>query len=521
MKRRSFIKIASSASVPLFLNGTQLLAMEKTSIFNAVSNNSDKVLVLIQLGGGNDGLNMLVPLNSYDTLANHRSNIMLPQNSLLGLDDMSAFHPVMTGLKQTFDDGKLAIIQGVAYPDQNRSHFRSTDIWNAGSSAEVFSDTGWLGRHFDAQVTDYPTNYPNDDYPDPFALTIGSFLSETCQGAAANYSLAVGDTEDLARLDEGVVSDVVDDGTYYSVELAFLKNALRQTNAYSDVLIGADAGGNNMADYPENNSLANNLKTVARLISGGLQTKVYVLSLGGFDTHANQTEAGDPTMGDHASLLKSLSDAIRAFQEDIRLLGVEERVVGMTFSEFGRQIKSNLSTGTDHGTAAPLMVFGSCVNPGFIGESIEIPDQIEAGAGMPMQYDYRSVYGSILMDWFDLSEALVKDLLFDDFQYLPIISDGCRSIVSTNNPISTSAGVNNYPNPFSASTRIVFNLSTSGHTKVSVFDSLGKEVSILANQKLNAGQHELYFEGGGLPSGTYFYRIQSGSFQKVKAMTKI
>ena len=193
-----------------------------------------------------------------------------------------------------------------------------------------------------------------------------------------------------------------------------------------------------------------------KLISGGLQTSVYTVSLGEFDTHANQVLNGNTTTGTHANLLQTLSEAITSFQADLEMLGVDDRVVGMTYSEFGRQIKSNNSLGTDHGTAAPLFIFGNCVNGTIIGENYEIPDEVPVQAGVPMQYDFRSVYGTILMDWFGVEETQVQDLLFEDFQHLPIFNQSC--LVHTDNPLfDNQIQSYNYPNPFDNWTTIHFN----------------------------------------------------------------
>ena len=221
---------------------------------------------------------------------------------------------------------------------------------------------------------DFPEDYPNDDCPDPFAITLGSIVSETCQGPSTNFSMALVDPENLTTIIEGAEGSL-DLDTCYGYQLDFLRTAVKQTNAYSESIETAADNGNNMAQYPGDNRLAEQLRIIAQLISGGLQTQVYIVNLGGFDTHAAQV-ADSTTTGNHANLLETLSGAVAAFQEDLQLLGLDERVVGMTFSEFGRRIRSNDSLGTDHGTAAPLFVFGSCINPAIIGENPEIPDVV-------------------------------------------------------------------------------------------------------------------------------------------------
>ncbi len=491
-------------------------AMPKTSIFSAISDENDKVLVLIQLNGGNDGLATITPLDQYDKLANARGNILIPQSSLLDAGSNNAFHPSMTGVKSVFDDGRMAVVQSVGYPNQNRSHFRSTDIWTSGSPANEAWTTGWLGRKFEVDAPDYPEGYPNTEYPDPFAITVGSLVSETCQGSAVNYSLAINDPFNLNPLLD--LEGSTAPNTPYGDELTFLRQTIEQTNAYGEVITAAAEGAQNLADYPsaDANPFANQLKNVARMIAGGLQTKVYIVSLGGFDTHANQV-GDNPAQGNHATLLLWLSDAIKSFQEDLVLLGLDQRVLTMTFSEFGRRIRSNDSLGTDHGDAAPLMLFGSCVAPGFIGDNPEIPDDPAVGDAVAMQYDFRNVYGSVLKDWFDIAEEDVKNLLFPEFSPIPII-EGCETTSTGEvNPVLEAVA---YPNPFSKQVNVRF-ASGQEHVKLSLFNGMAQELEVLVNKKLNAGEHEFSFDGSELPTGTYYFHLQlEGGRQKTKLVIK-
>ncbi len=514
MKRRNFIQ-TTGLSLSLLLNGFKLRAMPKSSIFSAISSENDRILVLIQLNGGNDGLSMITPLDQYDKLANARSNILIPQGSLLDVGFNQAFHPSMTGIKSVFDEGKMGVVQAVGYPNQNRSHFRSSDIWTSGSPATEVWTTGWLGRYFQQGQPDFPEGYPNADYPDPFALTLGGNVTETCQGTAANFSMAINDPFNLSPLTTG--GNDVPPSTPYGEELAFLRQSIESTNAYSDGITEAADNGSNMATYPDDNALAQQLKNVALLIAGGLQTKVYVVNLGGFDTHAGQVVL-DPTLGTYSELMQLLSDAVTAFQQDLSLLGIEKRVVTMTFSEFGRRIRSNDSLGTDHGDAAPLMLFGSCVKPGFIGESPEIPDNPEVQEAVAMQYDFRNVYGSVLMDWFEVAETDVQNLLFPDFSYIPLV-DGCNVSATMQLPVPDMV-FTPYPNPFNGEVNVTFQ-SGNEHVRLSVFNSAGQELNVLINKRLNGGEHTVKFNSSGLASGNYYFhlRLDNGR-QKTKLVVK-
>ena len=520
MQRRNFIKSAgaTAVSLPILLNGLRLSAMSQSALFNMIDPESDKVLVLIQMNGGNDGLNMIIPRDQYSGLAAVRSNILIPENELLKVDDLTGFHPAMKALKVLYDDARVGVVQSVGYPNQNRSHFRSIDIWTSGSPAEKFWNTGWLGRHFEEQYPGFPEGYPNGQHPHPFAITMGSIVSETCQGTIANYSMALEDPFNLFPLFESE-GDVRPD-TPYGNELDFLRTSIAQTNAYSEKITEAANLGSNQAEYAEGNRLARQLKNVALLISGGLQTKIYVVNIGGFDTHAAQVVEGNPMVGEHATLLEMVSNAIATFQNDLKAQGLEHRVVGMTFSEFGRKIRSNESLGTDHGTAAPLILFGSCIRPGMLGENPEIHRDVHPSEGVPMQYDFRDVYGSLLVDWFELEESAVRSLLHENFQKLPIIED-CRMTTSAQAPLLDDFKIEAWPNPFDGWAQIGFTLERPAWVRLSLFNAIGGEEQVLTNQNLGAGAHQIPLEGSRLPVGTYFYRLQIGNQVRTKRLVKV
>ncbi len=521
MNRRTFIKNTGAAvTLPVILNGLNVSVFAKPLLFSFANDAADRVLVLIQLNGGNDGLNTIIPLDQYHNLYNARPEIIIPENKVIPITDTLGLHPIMTSMKALYEDGHLGIVQSVGYPNQNRSHFRSMEIWSTASPANQFWNTGWLGRYLDEQFPGYPNGYPNDRYPAPFAISMGFSVSATCQGAAANISLSLNDPFTLRHIAENTSTEDV--GTRYGEELAFIRSTVGQTNNYADSILAAANHGINHVAYPDT-ELAQQLKNVALLIAGGLQTKIYVVSLGGFDTHANQANSSDPMQGKHAELLRTLSDAISAFQQDIKQAGLEHRVIGMTFSEFGRQIRANQSNGTDHGTAAPLLLFGACVQPHIWGENPEIPAEVEEQEGVPMQYDFRDVYGSVLMDWFGLPEENARNLLYPDFRYLPIIRN-CNAPAeqafglktADESPLETYS----FPNPFTDATTIYFT-SEEEQVRLSLFDSRGNEIKQLINQRLSAGEHQINFDGRHLPPGNYYYHLVIGKKLKTKRVVKV
>ncbi len=243
--------------------------------------------------------------------------------------------------------------------------------------------------------------------------------------------------------------------------------------------------------------------------------------MGGFDTHGGQVNAGDTASGGHANSLKQVSDAITAFMKDLKGLGVDDRILGMTFSEFGRRIVSNGSLGTDHGAGQPVFVFGNAANTGILGNTPDLPATMDVEAVIPMQYDFRSVYSSILRDWFCVPPADVQTMLLNNYQYLPFIkSTACNNTITGLNNIGTNL-ILNYPNPFVDSTAITYTTS-GGHTLVQVFDVAGHLISVLVDQVYaGPGTYTITFTTTNLASGIYYARFQNGSVQQVKTMLKV
>ncbi len=517
MKRRDFLKKAgiTVATAPIAFNSLQIQSIGNTLLMGKDGPNNDRILVVIFLNGGNDGLNTFIPLDQYDNLANVRSNIIIPKNKILAGNATGGFHPSALGLKKLFDDGLLGIVQSIGYPDQNRSHFRSTDIYNSASAAATYVDSGWLGRWMDLTYPGYPDGYPNADTLDPIAVTMISQVSEVCQGLSVNYSYPVEDPFNNSSLPLGAQSPAPD--SPYGDELSFLRQTINQSNQYSTIVKAKANQGTLSLTYPDTN-LGNQLRNIALLISGGSQTKVYYATMGGFDNHSNQTDAADTTLGNHADLLKELSDAIHAFQTDMKAQGFSKKVLGMTYTEFGRRIRSNGSFGTDHGTAAPSFLFGECVVPGVLGNSPTISPTVSQNEGVPMQYDFRSLYGSILKDWFEVPQGTIDDLLFDNFQHLPILSP-CDT-VGNQEIFGTTMTATITPNPFKSHPEVVFTAETRTRTVIQIFDAMGSMVLHVADDKYEPGEHHISINTTPLAAGIYYCRITAGSAQKTIRMVK-
>lgn len=516
MKRRSFLKngALASLSLPFVQNGFSMQAIAK-QLFDVPKSAEDKVLILIRMNGGNDGLNMVFPRDQYAELVVQRSNILVPENQILPLTTDVGLHPKMTGLQTLFNEGKLSVIQNVGYPEPNRSHFRSMDIWTTGA-LDINQTSGWLGRYFDSAYPNFPDAYPNVDYPDPFAISMGSEVSSTCQGLMGNFSHAVSDPFNSSNL---LLTSVTNDGTYYGGQIEYISTLINQTNEYGQQISSAAAAGNSLSNmYDPLNPLAVQLKYIAQMISGGLKTKVYILNVNGFDTHDAQVDQNDVNEGVHANLLKRISDAVRAFQHDLQLLGLEQRVAGLTFSEFGRQVASNGSFGTDHGDAAPILLFGACVGNGIIGANPQIPNQVNNQAGLPMNIDFRDIYASILKDWFEVDQQVIQSLFEQNITYYDLLQ-GCTNSVSEK-PIIAQQKPLVFPNPSLGQHHLKF-VSGQEYLEVFLIDQNGKVLQKSFEGQLDDGQQILSLEIHTLKAGAYYYLLKSGSRQELVSFQKL
>jgi uncharacterized protein (DUF1501 family) len=425
MKRRDFLKNSSSGVLlPFLLQGLPIRAMAGTPLLHKLQPymDDDRVLVLVQLSGGNDGLNTVIPLDQYAAYHSARGNIALAENKVLKLAGApwAGLHPAMIQLQQLIQEGRAGVIQSVGYPKPNFSHFRATDIWMTAADSDKILSTGWAGRYLDLVFPDFPQNYPRRGMPDPLAIQIGSVVSPTFQGPAFMMGLAISNPSSFYTLIDD--KPEIDVNTRWGEQLAYIETMSIKTDQYAAVIKAAALKVSKQSDqYPAKNPLADQLKIVARLIAGGLKTKIYMVNTGSFDTHARQTDTSDTTTGAHAALLKRVSESIAAFMVDLDQLGVGNQVMGITFSEFGRRIKSNASGGTDHGAAAPMLCFGNQLKSSILGSSPILPASATANDNIAMQFDFRSVYATLLQNWLLLDPADVQKVLGGKFALLPLV----------------------------------------------------------------------------------------------------
>ena len=532
MKRRDFMRLSGLGAAGAFLlNGFPASSMSYDALFKSFNCElfEDRTLVLIQLKGGNDGLNTIIPIDQYDQYVNIRpdihisdtgSNGFINLDSTLPLFDQIGLHPSLLGFKSLYDAGKMNVIQAVSYPNQNRSHFRSTDLYmtgedgNAGLSA---SNEGWMYRFLTSK-------YNQDNFQDPLGLQLGSKKPSVGFHTEGEHQVSINisgqDPQGFYSLISGIGNEFLTNvpNSHYGANLDHIMGVELGMNIYAQRITDVFNSGTNSVNvtYPDTD-LANQLKTVARLISGGSKTKIFLVELSGFDTHNNQIDLGQSHLGKHADLLTELSEAVVAFQADMEGLGKSDDVVAATFSEFGRKAVQNGSYGTDHGTLAPMFVFGSNITAGVSGTNVDL-STIQNDQLTGYQHDYRQVFSTLIQDWLGGTDYCIQSS-FPTYastipSMLPIIDqavpDGCLNDVLNVQTIS-ELELSVAPNPARDVTYIQTKYVID---EVIVLNANGQQV--LRQDSFDANDHSHRIELDDLSTGNYFVKILSSSFGQVQ-----
>lgn len=551
------------AALPITLGGIPMKLMADNSLTRMASQSTnDRVLVILQMHGGNDGLNAVIPVTDYDQYYFRRPNIAIPlKNSVrkvINLDStlptnaQVGLHPDMLGMKDLYDRGRMAIVQGVSYKNNNGSHFRGRDISFMGGSFDDYLSSGWIGRYLRQEFApkSYPADFPNPEMLDPLAIEMGSDVSLIFhQAGNIPTSISINDPKGFAELVgglQGFKDDGVDPRGYpptalgnspYGKEITWILGLEQKSKDYAQRLYEVfQKSKTPTVAYPEiypfnaptgskSNGLSQQLKLVARLLEGGAKTKVFMVKIGGFDTHAGQVESFDPTMGTHAALMYHISSAMQAFQNDLRARGLEDRVLTVTTSEFGRRVASNGSYGTDHGTGGPMYIFGKGAQPGVTGK---VPDLTKDN--VDMQYDYRQVYASLLRDWMLVSDTKINtDIFFKNFLNGPK-EEGTGNYENLTLASQVISGVQNdfvaerfelmdcFPNPAKESTTIRYKINNTNHVQLNLLDANGRNVKSLVNGQQDEGEHSVQVLLNDLPAGIYLYHLKTGFLNETKKL---
>jgi uncharacterized protein (DUF1501 family) len=438
-------------------------------------------LVVIQLFGGNDGLNTVIPAEN-DNYHAIRPTIGLGTDKALRIFNSEFYlHPALAagannGMLGMMEAGRLAVINRVGYPNPNLSHFRSTDIWlsglNSSEASERLTD-GWLGRLFAEKYPNFPDILPEH----PLALQIGGTLSMLLKSAKGDMGIAITDPNRFFENGQGLSPDLepLPETDDYSREFNYIRSVAESAESYSTIVKNAYDNGKNAVEYGA--GFPQQLRLVSKLISGGLKTRVYLVYLGGFDTHVMQQSESDPMGGSHPRLLEALSTGVSQFMDDAIRQGFADRVVGMTVSEFGRRPYENGSRGTDHGAASAQFVFGTRVRSAVYGENPTLSkEELTQNGDVLHEFDYREIYSDIMRTWFGASDEVVSTVLGrDDITPLSVL----QTPVGVSEGDGTSArapmlAASLYPNPSRGPATLTVQAPVAGILSIEYSDVAGR-----------------------------------------------
>ena len=427
--QRGLVMLAAAPTIPTFLDQTVLAlsAGLDGARTQKASGKDGTILVVVQMAGGNDGLNMVVPFGD-DAYYRARPTIGVPKDKALKIDHYIGLHPNLAPLKRLYDEGHMSVIQGVGYPNPNRSHFRSMDIWQSGQPDHEVPTSGWIGRYFDNAC---PGCDPH------VGVSIGGAMPLAMQGDRVlplafekpdSYRYNGTDKDEYMKLNkigEHKPSLLVDPTTRPAQkmgkmakkveitpasELDFLHRTAMDAQVSSDDILRMTRTYQTSGKYPQN-EFGQGLKTVAAMIAGGLPTRVYYVSLGGFDTHAQQVNR-------HDQLMTQLGEGIAAFMDDLAKQKNRDRVLLMTFSEFGRRVAENANGGTDHGSASIMFALGSQVKQGLYGDQPSMTQLVDNG-NLSFTTDFRSVYATVIDRWLGVPPDALLGKAWPELDFIP------------------------------------------------------------------------------------------------------
>ena len=397
IKRKEFIQIGSLATASMMLPKF-LKAFEEQAMVPA----GNKVVVILQLSGGNDGLNTVIPIRN-DIYYRSRPRLGIEKTKALSLTDEVGLHPALTGFKELYDDGSLGIMNSVGYPNPDRSHFRSMDIWQTASQSTEYFTTGWVGRYLDAQCSgcDKPTQ----------AIEIDDVLSLAMKGQNIN-GIAVKDPRRLyGTANEKFFRDVLKNHKEEKGEqpVDYLYKTMAQTLSSADYIFQQSKLHPSSAEYAKTD-LGNSMKTIASLIFSDINTKVYYVSLGSFDTHVNQEMQ-------QQRLFTEMNEAVKAFVKDLKSNNRFNDMMLFTFSEFGRRVSQNASGGTDHGTANNMfLISGGLKQKGLINSLPDLNDLDEGD--LKYKVDFKNVYATVLNKWLNADDKMILSNKYDHLNFI-------------------------------------------------------------------------------------------------------
>lgn len=497
MQRRNFLRSVIATSAFATLPGLPTLAriMKAPDAgmgwISAPVNSKNNILVVIRLFGGNDGLNTLVPIQDDEYYRIRRDtasvDMSIKAESTIGLTGSTdlAFHPAMKPLAELYDEKKVAIVQGVGYPNMDLSHFRGTNIWLSASDSNVFETTGWMGRFLELR---HERDF--ESATDPFAIEMGDKMGRAFVGSRSQMGITYASNTPIAER-VGLSTDSYEGADLHDLIHRQASDGKKFISRTDEAVSRVPFGNGRYYDGPGN--FGTSLRTISRSIRGGLSTQLYIVHTGQFDTHSNQQY-------DHAQQLDEMSTNVLAFQREMEDAGLDHRVSVLIISEFGRR-PSPKSTGTDHGTAAPVFVVGSAVNGGLLGVTPSVQD-LNTDGNLHWHVDFRSIYASVLEQWFgDDPSTYLPSILPRQYPTLPLFRTP---------PQVADPKVLAWPTPCSSIVNIAVTQGTVGTVRATITDINGRPIRVY-DAGVTDGTIQLNVSS--ISQGMYVVQLASGAIR--------
>ncbi len=496
MKRRTFVKstaavAAASALAPSILKGKKLFDVIPNE--QLTSFEDDNIVIIIEMFGGNDGLDTIIPVYN-DEYYRLRPQLGMPESVAVRYQNTDVYmHPALVndivnnGLMGLMDTGRLAIVEGIGYQPTNLSHFRSRDMWYSGYVTDDPNEKlleGWLGRFIARKLPNYPLQIPEH----PVAIQIAGTLSMLLKTKIGDMGIALTDPDSFYKLGKGLTpkEGLRTGDTNFDKEFNFVRVIAQQSEMYSQAIKNAYDSGKEKIKVNYSDGLSQKLKLISQLIAGGLKTKVFYVKLSNFDSHAQQANA-DFVTGQHPILLHQVGLAISEFLDDAMKQGWADRVVGFTMSEFGRRAYDNGSRGTDHGAASMQFAFGNYVKGGYYGEKPNL-NKLDEDGNIVNQFDFRRTYTDFLQTWLGASDDDIKAVFKQAFLPIGILKERVSSVES-DLEYNNDALISVSPLPSTGNVNVSFTLKKAKQAELVIFNQLGMVEKQLYSGYLEAGSH--------------------------------
>jgi uncharacterized protein (DUF1501 family) len=524
MKRRSFIKnsvagMAGLSLIPSVLNSNPIYKIIPNEEFLDAAD--DNIMIIIELFGGNDGLNTVIPYTQEDEYMKLRPSLHIPKenSTRYGTSDLYINSALVDGIHNNgflrlLDEGRLAIVQGIGYDSPNQSHFRSRDIWHSGVNSSDPNEKlleGWIGRFISSRLPNYPDGIPEH----PIAVALSASIPLLFKSNLGHMAIALNSPDNFAKLGAGLTPEISRFKTpvnnSYEKEFNFIHVIAEQSELYSKAVYDAYQNGKNKIKVEYSNGLSQKFKMISSLIAGGLKSKIYYVNLSNFDSHAQQMQ--EDYKGAHATLLAQLSSAISEFLDDAVQQGFHKRITGLTMSEFGRRAYDNGSRGTDHGAGSMQFVFAGSdeyIEGGYYRVDGK-PDlfDLDQNGNIRHDYDFRRVYADFLETWLGADPKETKNVFGEQYLPLGILK---QRLSSVNNSTFDVFAVNISPNPSYGLSNIQVLINKSGIYDISIFTLEGKKISDIYSGYLEFGEYN--YNLNLVNSGSYFVSVTNRNQRK-------